>query len=120
MPRLCIFMLGIALTFGIAASASAAPAPGARLVDCRPESCLLISGSRADVASTVSVNGHAVAVEGGTKWRVRLPVSAVRAWSAPRARTIMVSVGGVAAEADLPIGLLGHRSDLAMLVVRAK
>lgn len=120
MPRLSTFMVGMALATGIVAPAAAAPGPRTRLVEYRSESCLLISGSRDDVASSVSINGHAVPVEGRRKWRVRLPVDTVRAWSAPSARTITVSVAGAIDEADLPIGLLGHANDLAMLVVRAK
>lgn len=120
MFRLRTFLPGVVLAVSIAAPAGAAPAPSTQLVECRSESCLLISGNRADAGSTVSVNGHAVPVEGGRKWRVRLPVSYIRAWSAPLARTITVSAGDAIDEADLPIGLLGHSSDLAMLVVRAK
>lgn len=120
MSSLSPFMLSMVLAASIATPVCAAPAPSTRLVDCRPESCLLISGNRADPASTVHVNGHALPVEGGRKWRVRLPVSSIRAWSAPLARTITISAGETIDEADLPIGLLGHSSDLAMLVVRAK
>lgn len=120
MPSLRPFMFAIALAASVAAPACAAPAPNTRLVDCRSASCLLISGNRADAASAVSVNGHVVPVEGGRKWRVQLPVSSIRAWSAPLARTITVSAGDAVDEADLPIGLLGHSSDLVMLVVRAK
>lgn len=120
MSSLRTFMLGMVLAASIATPACGAPAPSSRLVDCRPESCLLISGNRADPAFTVHVNGHAVPVEGGRKWRVRLPVSSIRAWSAPLARTITISAGDAIEEADLPIGLLGHNSELAMLIVRAK
>lgn len=70
----------------------------------------------------VAINGHPVAVEGKRSWRARLPLSLVRAWSDPFARSITISVGQTAqsAEASLPIGLLGHRTDLASLVVRAR
>lgn len=120
MPGLPMFMFGMALATGLAAPAFAESTPRTRLVECRSTSCLLISGSREDNASGVSINGHAVPVKGGRKWQVLLPVDTVRAWSAPSARTIMVSVAEGTDEADLPIGLLGQSSDLAMLVVRAK
>jgi hypothetical protein len=55
-----------------------------------------------------------------------LPVETVRQWSAPFARTISVEIEDIktrnatSAEARLPIGLLGHAEDLAMLVISAK
>jgi len=118
--------LGIVLAAACASPASAAPEPKTRLVSCDAGNCLLVTGSRADAASTVTINGHAVSVRGARKWRASLPVATVRLWSAPYARTIMVSVvddetrESASAEADLPIGLLGHAENLAMLVVRAK
>ena len=120
MPRLRLFALTMTWAASLAGPAFAAPALNTRLVNCRSESCLLISGNRPDPRSAVRVNGHAVSVEGRNKWRVRLPVSTVRAWSAPSARTMMVSVGDMLEKVDLPIGLLGHSNDLAMLVVRAR
>ena len=82
--------------------------------------CLLVSGRRASADAQVFINDHPVAVEG-----VRLPLDTLRAWSPSRARTLSVTTadrGGDGAAttqlADLPIGLLGHRIDLAMLTVR--
>lgn len=120
MPRLRTYALGIVIAAGLAAPASAAPGARTRLVECRSQTCLLVAGRRADAGATVRINGHEVPVEGGRKWRVRLPVDTVRAWSAPYARTIMVSTMKATEEVDLPIGMLGHREDLAMLVVRVK
>ena len=111
---------GAALSAGLATPALAASQPSTRLVSCGAESCLLVSGHRADAADPVRINGHQVTVEGQNRWRVRVPVDAVRAWSAPYARTITVSVSESAAEADLPIGLLGHVTDLAFLTIRVK
>lgn len=95
-----------------------------RVVGCAEGNCLLITGRRADVASAVSINGRAVAVEGARKWRVRIPVETLRGWSAPLARTITVSVedngNRAESEARLPIGLLGQAEDLAFLVVSMK
>ena len=112
--------LGALLSAALASSGSAAE-PKTRVVACKAGSCLLVTGRRADGASLVNINGHAVAVEGSRKWRVSLPVDTVREWSAPYARTITVAVGtDASAEADLPIGLLGHAEDLAMLIVSVK
>jgi hypothetical protein len=96
----------------------AASRPATRLVSCQSESCLLVSGHRDDPAAIVRINGHAVPVEGKRDWRARLPLSAVRQWSAPYARTIEISVPGAQTSADLPIGLLGHVTDLSSLDVR--
>lgn len=115
------------LLSGLLAAGSAAPAwaadtavPRTKLVKCGAESCLLISGRRADAASAISVNGRVVAAEGARRWQVRLPVDTVRAWSAPYARTLTVSVAGAPRPARLPIGLLGRAENLAMVIVRVK
>jgi len=120
MSRLKTFALSTLLAIGMPAPAFAAPAPSAKLVDCGSESCLQVSGHRDKATSEVSINGHVVAAQGARKWRLRLPVNTVRAWSEPYARTISVSVAGAEHEADLPIGMLGHTGNLAMLVVRVK
>lgn len=108
------------LAAGLGTPALATSAPSARLVDCEAGSCLAVTGRRADAATPVSINGHAVQVRGARKWRAVVPVHTVREWSEPYARTITVSVAASEAEADLPIGLLGHVENLAMLVVRVK
>lgn len=101
-------------------------APQAKLVSCEPVDCLQVSGTRASRDTAVLINGHAVDVDGATRWRVRLPVETVRGWSVPRARTIRITLAtpatdsAVEQEADLPIGLLGGRIDLASLVVRLR
>lgn len=118
MTRLTLLMLSPLLA--LSTPALAADAPSTRLVACGPESCLLVSGRRSDAASPVSINGHDVAVQGARRWRVRVPVSTVRAWSAPHAKTISVAVADVSQEASLPVGMLGPKRDLAMLVVRVK
>lgn len=107
---------------GFASPAAAAREPLTKLVSCHAETCLLVTGHRADPTATVSINGRAVSVEGEHRWRVRVPVETVRSWSAPYARTIDVSLGGSEASTsvDLPIGLLGHVTDLAALEVRAR
>ncbi|MFM6831243.1 MAG: hypothetical protein ACKOVA_13065 [Novosphingobium sp.] len=120
MRRFQAFALATILMTGIASPAMAASQPATRLVECGSESCLLVSGRRNGAGETVSIAGHAVKVEGGRKWRVRLPVATVRAWSEPFARTIEVATAGVAEDADLPIGLLGRAENLAMVIVRVK
>jgi hypothetical protein len=94
--------------------------PATKLVTCGAQSCLLVTGKRNDPSSTVRVNGHAVETEGARRWRVRLPVETVRAWSALHARTISVTVADTSHEASLPVGMLGPSRDLAMLVVSIK
>ncbi len=118
-------ILGAGLVADFSSPAYAATEPRTRLVACEAGSCLLVTGYRGNAASAVSINGRTVPAEGGRKWRVRVPVGTVRAWSAPFARTITISVAdaetrtGATAEVDLPIGLLGQ-VDLAVLVVSAK
>ncbi|WP_404482118.1 hypothetical protein [Novosphingobium sp. BL-52-GroH] len=118
--------LGGAMVTAISApGAMAASEPGTRLVSCGEQSCVLVSGYRADPASAVYINGHPVSVEGRRAWKVSLPVETVREWSAPRARTIDVTLcrpgaDDETARADLPIGLLGHVTNLAALVVGSR
>lgn len=112
------------LLANLATPAMASSRPGARLVSCHGESCVLVSGHRDNPAAMVLINGHAVPVEGGRGWKARLPVAALRPWCAPHARQIAVTVvdgdrPATVAMADLPIGLLGH-IDLAMLTVRLR
>lgn len=109
-----------------ATAAVAAPDPDARLVSCGGETCLRVSGHRDNVSSQVVINGHPVAVEGKRSWHVRLPLSTVRTWSELYARSIEVTLAHPdgrtesTADASLPIGLLGHRMNLAALIVRAR
>src|ERR1700741_753764 len=124
----CVRISGLAalLVAGFSSPACAATEPRTRLVACEAGSCLLVTGYRANAASAVSINGRTVLADGARRWRVRVPVDTVRAWSAPFARTITVSVvdaetrNDATAEVDLPIGLLGQVEQLAMLVVSAK
>ena len=123
-PLMRVLLSGIPLAAAIASPASAEPKT--RLVPCETGDCLLVTGHRADAKWAININGHRVAVEGARNWRVRVPVETVRRWSAPFARSITVSaVDGDAqthaiVQTDLPIGLLGHAENLAMLVVRLK
>ncbi|SMC51144.1 hypothetical protein [Novosphingobium sp. B1] len=91
-----------------------------RVVECGAQSCLKLSGKRADAAEAITLNGHGISVQGGRTWHARVPVRTVREWSAPYARSIEVGVAGQQREVPLPIGLLGQPTDLAMVVVRVK
>ena len=119
-------VLGTGLVAGVSSPACAAAQPRTRLVPCEAGSCLLVTGRRASAASAVNINGRPVSADGTRKWRVRVPVASVRAWSAPFARTITVSVvdaetrTDATTEVDLPIGLLGQAENLVSLVVSAK
>lgn len=120
MPRFKTLLLGSLMAAVVSSPAMAAHEPVTRLVACGTQSCLLVSGQRADSAVPVSINGHVVATDGTRNWRVRVPVATIRAWSALHARTISVTVADVSHEASLPVGMLGPAKELAMLVVRVK
>lgn len=107
---------------GMAAPALAQPdgAPSLRVVECGAESCLRLSGHRADAGAPVKINGHDIAVTGQHHWTARVPVAKLRHWSAPYAPSILVSVANEEHSTRLPVGLLGTRGDLAMLVVSVK
>ncbi len=119
-------VLGVtsAVLFGsLAAPANAAEQPRAKLVSCGAESCLRIAGTRPSQGSVIAINDRVVTAEGGRSWKVDLPLETVRQWSAPHARTVEVSLHDPATQreikaiVDLPIGLLGGVTDLALLVV---
>lgn len=117
--------MGVTL-FAMAPTAQAGALPVARLVRCDAGTCVQLRGERRSPASLVVINDHVVAARGGRNWKVRVPVAMVRAWSAPFARTLRVAVvepGGAAereGEVRLPVGLLGHNTELAALVVHAR
>ncbi len=111
-------LLAASLIAGFAAPAMAA-APSTRLVTDHGEICVQVSGHRDDATSPVLIEGHAVSVTGNHSWRTRIPVQTLRQWARPFARQIAVSIAGQnhPAMADLPIGLLGHTTDLAALTI---
>lgn len=117
--------LTVIVAVGISSPALAAAEPRARLASCQTGNCLVVSGHRDSPAAAVMINGHAVPVQGARHWRVSLPVETIRAWSEPFARTIDVATLDIttrdktAAEADLPIGLLGH-ADLSSVIIAVK
>jgi hypothetical protein len=113
-------LLALSPLLAISAPALAGPAPATRLVACGAQSCLQVTGRRDDATAQIRINGHEVETQGARHWRVRVPVSTVRAWSPPHAQSISVAVADVAQLAPLPIGMLAPKRDLAMLVVRVK
>lgn len=117
-------ILSIAIATALAAPAAQASQPRTRVVGCKAESCLVVSGKRADAQAEISINGHAVAVQGHRNWRVRVPIKTIRDWSAPLARSIVVAVGSGSQRREfdtrLPIGLLGQPQDLAFLEISLK
>lgn len=100
--------------------ALAATEASTKLVECQTGDCLLVTGYRADANAPVAINGRAVTVEGKARWQLRLPVQTLRAWSAPNARSITISVNGEEKEARLPTGMFVRPEMLTMLVIRPK
>ena len=124
-PGLRSAAVALAVAFAsLASPAAASPEASARLIRCGTESCLLITGHRDDPASAVSINGLPVPVKGRGSWRLTVPVETVRQWSAPYAREIEIALRDPATQrettenVDLPIGLLGNVTTLALLEVR--
>jgi hypothetical protein len=115
-----IALLALSPLLALSAPVLAADAPTTRLVGCGSQSCLLVSGHRADASAPVRINGHEVATQGARHWRIRVPVATVRAWSVPYARSIEITVADASHEARLPVGMLSPPRDLAMLEVRVK
>ena len=121
-----VLALSAALATLIAMPAGARDNLTTRVVDCAAGSCLIVRGRRDSPAAQVTINGRPVVAQGARLWRVSVPVETLRQWSAPHARSITVAVtdtctgAATTAQTRLPIGLLGHSQDLAMLVVRVK
>jgi hypothetical protein len=117
----CVF-LGLAIA---AAPASLVAAPQARLVHCGDQTCLRISGHRADASVIVRAAGHNLAVEGDHSWRTTVPLSTASAWANVSGGTLMLTFADTRTGTEtvdavaLPPGALGKRVTLATLVVRA-
>jgi hypothetical protein len=124
--------MGIALrlAFGIAAmtapAAQAGTPPSAKLVRCGADECLLVRGARSSADATVLINDRVVPTRGERGWKTRIPLASVRRLASPFARTLSVTVVDAAGRVEqreavrLPVGLLGHNTELAALVVRAR
>lgn len=109
-----------------APAAHAGTQPSAKLVRCGDGDCLLIRGARSSAAAIVTINAQPVSVVGGRGWKLRVPVATVRGWAPPHARSLAVAVLGADGQVEqretvrLPVGLLGHNTELAALIVRAR
>ncbi|OAN58458.1 hypothetical protein [Sphingomonas sp. TDK1] len=109
-----------------APAAHAGTLPSAKLVRCDAGDCLLIRGARSTTASTIRINDRLVPASGGRSWKVRVPVATVREWAFPYTRSLAVAVIDAHGQIEqhekvrLPVGLLGHATELASLVVRAR
>jgi hypothetical protein len=115
-----LHLIMLTATAAGAATALPAAAPETRLERCGTDTCLRFSGIRSDAQAAVLVAGHEVAVSGRRHWHASLPLDRVRQWLTPSARAIGVRVaGGGEVAAALPVGLLGHATEMAFLDVRA-
>jgi hypothetical protein len=118
--------LALAAALLTASAAHADARPTAKLVRCAAGDCLLIRGERSSAATTITINDHEVAASGGRGWKIRVPVAAVRGLASPFARTLDVAMVDAAGQVErretvrLPVGLMGHTTELASLVVRAR
>ncbi len=118
--------LALVAALVIAPTAHADARPSAKLVRCAAGDCLLIRGERSSATATITINDHEVAASGGRGWKARVPVAALRGFASPFARTLDVAVVDAAGRVEqretvrLPVGLMGHTTELASLVVRAR
>ena len=121
----------LAIASSLLATLAAAPADArrvdgtARLRHCGTATCVVLTGVRAGRADVVTVAGHPVAVQGARRFEAEVPVDTIRDWSAPFARTVALATVGrdgeiATREVRLPIGLLGHVTELASLEVRSR
>jgi hypothetical protein len=112
------------MTVGCTAGSMAAAAQ-ARLVHCGSETCLRLSGRRANAAVAVRIAGQILAVEGIHAWRVTVPLREARDWRRAADGTLPVTLSDAATGTETmdvaapPPGALGRRVDLATLIVRA-
>jgi hypothetical protein len=118
--------LALAAALLIAPAAHADARPTAKLVRCAAGDCLLIRGTRSSAATTITINDRVVAASGGRGWKICVPVAAVRGFASPFARTLDVAMVDAAGQVErretvrLPVGLMGHTTEIASLVVRAR
>lgn len=107
----------------VAGSATPALATEARLVHCGTDTCLRLSGRRADPAVAVRIAERTLPVEGRRRWRIDVPLAAARLWQGvgrDRLTVILADArtGSRRSEtALLPPGALAGRIDLAELVI---
>lgn len=103
----------------------AVASPRATLVRCGAETCLRLSGDRADTVTAVRVGGRALAVEGGRRWRIVVPLSTARTWPITLTYAVPITLGdgeddqGRTETVPLPPGSLGPGLELASLTILA-
>lgn len=123
-PMSVMSRLVIGLAF-VALPGLAAAEPSARLVHCGSDTCLRLSGNRADPAATVRIAGRVIPVEGAKAWRATLPLTAARDIVDRSGQTMTITLtdprtGIEQSEAAmLPPGALGKPVELASLTVYA-
>jgi hypothetical protein len=124
--RLSLRALAPAVGIALAATgAHAAPTSQSRLVHCGEQTCLRITGHRADAAVAVRIAGQDMAVEGGRSWRVTVPAQTARAWASASGSVLPITYRDARSgterqgEVLLPPGALGRRIELATLLVSA-
>lgn len=99
--------------------------PQARLVHCGQETCLRLSGQRAQATGAIWIEGHELAVEGGRRWRATVPMATAREWGTPSGGSLTLAVVDTPGKIErlesvaLPPGALGRQVELATLIVRA-
>lgn len=104
----------------------AASAPLARLVHCGRDTCLRICGHRPDATMAIRIGEQELAVEGGRNWRITVPLLTAQRWGSLSGDTLTVAVFNSHNAIEsldnvaLPPGALGHRVELATLVIRAR
>ncbi|WP_298690372.1 hypothetical protein [uncultured Sphingomonas sp.] len=104
---------------------SGAAAAQARLVHCGSDTCLRVSGRRANAAVAVRIAGQNFVVEGIHAWRVTVPLRVARDWRRATDGTLPVSLSDAATGIETvdpavpPPGALERRVELATLIVRA-
>ena len=116
----------VVAVLAMASPACATRAPEARLVHCGEQTCLRLSGHRAQPTVAIRVAGQDLAVEGGRAWRVTVPLATARAWATMSGSSLSLTMADPEGGAEttqavsLPPGALGRRIELSALVVHAR
>ncbi len=106
-----------------AAGATPAFATEARLVHCGTDTCLRLSGRRADPAVAIQVAERDLQVLGGRRWRIDVPLAAARLWQGVARDRLTITLADArtgsrrSETALLPPGALAGRIELAELVI---
>jgi hypothetical protein len=110
----------------VAAPGQAQAAPDARLVHCGQDTCLRISGRRANAEVAIRIGGHELAAQGERNWRITVPLAIARGWMMPSGDALELTLVDPRnnttslQKSVLPPGALGRRVELVTLVVSAR